>query len=121
MVGAHCTVLPSKVMSTVKAIALLLEYGMEVNYKDNEGHTLLHCAVEGGSSEVVELLVSNGADVDAITKRGASPLYIAVVMGYFSISKFQLSNGADSSCLASSTSLLSSYAASIPSSSSTLP
>ncbi|CAN6469655.1 unnamed protein product [Victoria cruziana] len=110
----HC----AAIKGHVKAIALLLEYGMEVDCKDNEGHTPLHCAVEGGSSEAVELLVGKGADVNAITKRGASPLYIAAVMGYSSISKFLLSRGADSSCLASSTSLSSSSAASTPSSSS---
>ncbi|WOK96677.1 hypothetical protein Cni_G05384 [Canna indica] len=87
------------------AVALLVEFGMDMECQDVEGHTALHLAVEGGSLETVETLVDMGADVNAKTKRGATPLVMARSMGYEAIAQLLASRGAVSaSCVASSSS-----------------
>ncbi|KAG9453603.1 hypothetical protein H6P81_006507 [Aristolochia fimbriata] len=89
-------------------VAMLAEFGMDVEGRDIEGHTPLHLAVEGGSREAVEALIDMGADVNARSKRGATPLYMATLMGYEKISQVLKIKGASPTCLPSSSSSVSS-------------
>ncbi|KAG6519669.1 protein VAPYRIN-like [Zingiber officinale] len=90
------------------AVALLAEFGMEVESQDVEGHTPLHLAVESGCLDTVETLLEAGADVNAKTKRGATPMAMARSMGYEAIAQLLASRGAllmpAASCIASSSS-----------------
>lgn len=53
-------------------------YKATVNYKDNEGRTPLHCAVQGGRSlDVVEALLQLESIINAKDKQGHTPLHIA--------------------------------------------
>ncbi|RWR78916.1 ankyrin repeat, PH and SEC7 domain-containing protein [Cinnamomum micranthum f. kanehirae] len=89
-------------------VAMLIEYGMDLECQDLEGHTPLHLAVEGGSVETVGVLINKGANFNARSKRGATPFYMATSMGYDAISQLLQSKGATTTCLASSSSSLSS-------------
>ena len=40
-----------------------MEKGIDIDAKDEDGYTALHCAAESGQAEVTELLVKKGADV----------------------------------------------------------
>jgi len=91
----------------------LLEYGANVNAKDNSRRTPLHCAVEEGNLQVVKFLVNNGADVNAKYECGlnsslgnATALHQAVERAtdyvyfgqddkWFPIVQFLISSGAD--------------------------
>lgn len=73
---------------------MLVEFGVDLECQDNEGHSSLHLAVEGGSLETVEVLVGRGANVNAMSNRGATPLYMARTLGYTDISQFLVSRGA---------------------------
>ncbi|RRT42498.1 hypothetical protein B296_00038027 [Ensete ventricosum] len=87
------------------AVALLADFGMDLECQDVEGHTPLHLAVEGGCLETVETLIDMGANVNVKTNRGATPLVMARSMGYEAISQLLATRGAvSSSCVASSSS-----------------
>ncbi|XP_068637012.1 protein VAPYRIN-like [Aristolochia californica] len=90
-------------------VAMLAEFGMDVESRDVEGHTPLHLAVESGSRDAVETLIDRGANVNARSKRGATPLYMAILMGNESITQILKNRGASPTCgLPSSSSSVSS-------------
>ena len=46
--------------------------------KDDQGHTLLHRAVQNKSKKLAELLIAQGANVNAKNNQGDTPLHLAV-------------------------------------------
>ncbi len=49
---------------------LVDELHADVNARDHEGNTPLHCAAARGDNEMIEYLVSKGADVTAVNRAG---------------------------------------------------
>ncbi|MDO8683286.1 MAG: ankyrin repeat domain-containing protein [Armatimonadota bacterium] len=70
----------------------LIEAGLSVDVKDNNGVTPLFQAVYWNRREIVELLLSKGADVNAKAKDGQAPLFDADSV---EIAKMLLDKGAD--------------------------
>lgn len=64
----------------VKGLERLLgrNRGSAVNYRDQEGRTALHIAVEHHNTDCVSLLLAAGADPLAVTENGDNALVIAV-------------------------------------------
>jgi ankyrin repeat protein len=63
----------------IKRVEECLNWGVDVNYKDNEvdnGWTALHSAAYNGEIEVAKKLLAKGADIEAPTETGATPLYL---------------------------------------------
>ena len=63
----------------IKTIAAVVLVGCgpsasDVNWKDQNGKTLLHYAAWKGHKEIAELLIANGANVNAKDKDGYTPL-----------------------------------------------
>ena len=64
-----------------------MEKGIDIDAKEENGYTALHCAAESGQAEVTELLVKKGADVEARTNKGVTPLQIAESLHYVGITR----------------------------------
>jgi ankyrin repeat protein len=73
---------------------LLLEHGAEVDVRDNEGETALHCAATNGHHKVVALLLEHGAEVDAEGYPGLTPLDLAATNGHYKAGALLLKRGA---------------------------
>ena len=56
----------------------LLDAGVDINARDQNGSTPLHWAARYGQKQVVELLINKGADVDAKDNSGSTPLDRAI-------------------------------------------
>lgn len=72
----------------VRAIALFIELGVNVNHRDNLGNTPLYIAVQGkpeirkfGSSACAELLMQAGANPNLPGEQGMTPLHFAAQVG----------------------------------------
>ena len=59
----------------------LLDRGVPIDTKDDEGKSLLHWAAEGGHVTTMRLLIRRGCDVDSVDGRGDTPLHRAAAMG----------------------------------------
>ncbi|KAK6126550.1 hypothetical protein DH2020_039718 [Rehmannia glutinosa] len=72
----------------------LIEKGIDVNAKDVDGYTALHCAVESGQADLIELLVKKGVDLEARTNKGVTALQIAESLQYSGIIRILMNGGA---------------------------
>ena len=61
-------------MGQTEAAALLLQHGANINGRNRDGNTALHCAVFLGNAETAELLLKNEADVNAKNLDGSTPV-----------------------------------------------
>ena len=58
-------------------IKLLVEKGVDVNYRGSLGQSALHFAAEKSDPKFVRYLLESGADVNARTSGGTTPLHVA--------------------------------------------
>ncbi|KAJ8979231.1 hypothetical protein NQ317_019083 [Molorchus minor] len=65
-----------KTATSCDIIELLINYGANINKKDQYGYTPLHVAALMQLSQCVEILIRNGADVTTKSKCGMTPLGI---------------------------------------------
>jgi cytohesin len=61
----------------LEVIKTLLRHGVEVDIKDNDGHTALHREASGGRVKIVEMLLQHGADPNAKASDDSTPLHMA--------------------------------------------
>ena len=64
-------------LGKLNIVKLLLESGVDKEYKDEFGNTLLHLAVENGHVDIVQILLDVGVDKDLQNNNGCTPLHIA--------------------------------------------
>jgi len=63
--------------SSVEAIKLLVEHGVDVNAFNTNGQTILHNAAGRGSNAIIQYVAEKGARLDKKDKQGRTPLDIA--------------------------------------------
>ena len=76
-------------------IVSLLEFGANVEAKNELGWTPLHFSVREGHLEVVRLLLDCGAHVNAQKKDHSSSLHFTVGYGHVKVIEVLLNHGAD--------------------------
>lgn len=78
----------------VKEVKELLENGVNVNARSNNGNTALILAAVNGHKEIVELLIDKGADVNVKNKYERTALAMAIKEGHKDIADILTKNGA---------------------------
>jgi ankyrin repeat protein len=81
VVGAYAIAIPVTEDSSIEAIKLCLERGVDVNAFNTNGATALHSAVQRGAERVVRYLGEHGAKLDMKNKQGRTPLDVALGVG----------------------------------------
>ena len=89
-------------ISAVKAghtgmVVDLLDGGVPIDTKDDEGMSLLHWAAWGGHVTTLRLLIRRGSDVNSVDSRGLTPLHWAASMGQTKTVRELISNRASKS------------------------
>ena len=64
-----------------ETVVYLLNRGVPIDTKDDEGMSLLHWAAWGGHVTTMRLLIRRGCDVDSVDGRELTPLHKAAAMG----------------------------------------
>ncbi len=72
---------------------LLLENGLDLDSKNNDGRTALFLAVLGKHGAVAEKLVHQGANVKLVDKYGWSALHVTAARGQLKLSKILIGHG----------------------------
>ncbi|PYS47887.1 MAG: hypothetical protein DMG13_26750 [Acidobacteria bacterium] len=72
---------PAMIASSLEAIQLLVEHGVDVNAFNTNGQTILHNAAGRGANPVIQYVAEKGAKLDKKDKQGRTPLDIALGSG----------------------------------------
>ena len=89
---------PLFVADNERIINLLLEYGADINYRNNKGNTPIFWFAQifnPAKINLIKVIIEKGADINAINNEGKTPLLLAVSDGNFYIAKILLEHGAD--------------------------
>ena len=66
---------------------VLLEAGVNVNEKDEDGWNCLHLASANGHSEVLQVLLEAGVDILDVDEDGNTALHLAAAVGHAEVAK----------------------------------
>ena len=80
---------------TLSCIKVLLEHGIDVNIRNQEGMVALHLAAKSGDDEVVKALITNKPALNVQDSTGLSPLLAAIDRDNTSTALLLLQHGAD--------------------------
>ena len=67
---------------------------VDVNHRNSENNTALHCAVEEKHTDIAQLLIAAGADIETKDSQGCSPLHSACDSGALDVVKMLVEAGA---------------------------
>jgi uncharacterized protein len=81
VVGAYAVAIPVTEDSSIEAIKLCLDRGVDINAFNTNGTTAVHAAVQRGAQNVVRYLAGHGAKLDMKNKQGRTPLDVAQGVG----------------------------------------
>lgn len=79
----------------VQQVAGFLEQGANVNGRNEDGNTPLHCAIISDNEDALRLLLAAGANCKGSGWSGMPPLFQAASTGKLRVAKLLLDNGAD--------------------------
>ncbi|KAM6970424.1 receptor-interacting serine/threonine-protein kinase 4 [Aplochiton taeniatus] len=74
---------------------LLGRRSTNVNAKDEDQYTALHCAAQNGDEAIARLLLDRGAAINETDAQGRTPTYVACQHGQENVVRVLLSRGAD--------------------------
>jgi ankyrin repeat protein len=86
----------------VRGVLTILNKGVDVNYSNSNGVTVLQVASMRGHKDVVCVLLESGADIDRVDKANRTALHFAYLYNRPAIARLLLSYGADVDLVSSS-------------------
>jgi ankyrin repeat protein len=81
VVGAYAIGIPVTEASSLEAIKMCMDHGVDINAFNTNGQTAVHAAVNRGAQSVVRYLAEHGAKLDLKDKQGRTPLDVALGVG----------------------------------------
>ena len=78
----------------IDAFMAFLKAGIDVNAKNVNGFTPLHCACGRGLREVADMLIARYAEVNARSNRDWTPLHSAAICGHRELAELLIEKGA---------------------------
>ncbi|KAH8151756.1 uncharacterized protein LAJ45_04378 [Morchella importuna] len=87
----------SRLAGPGEAVGVLLEWGADIEAKDERGRTPLACASEGANEGLVKMLLEKGADINTEDNAGQRVLHRAACGGNATVLKLLVEKGADGS------------------------
>lgn len=85
---------------SLEVVKWMLQQGVNLKFKDRDGYTILHSAIDNGGAESIEkirMLIAAGADLNAHGIEDWTPLHMAVARGRLDLVEILLEAGADRS------------------------
>ena len=79
------------------AFEMLIQNGADPSLKDNDGCSLLHCAVKGGNTTIINKLLSVGVAIDSRNDDDVTPLMCAAYCDKQNAFEMLVQNAADPS------------------------
>lgn len=92
--GAKDAVFPAAKKGNLTLVKELLAEGVDVNYQNFNGETILHIAVARGHFAMVQYLLRKGANVNAVTGKSWQPIHHAMRFEHAQIANYLLANNA---------------------------
>ena len=91
----HTPLMRAALNGNTERVKELLDQGVDINLKDDEGRTALIFAVINTHYETMKLLLEHGADVNVKSNRGGTALMAAALAGDLRMVQALLDKGAD--------------------------
>jgi uncharacterized protein len=88
-------IIHAAMLGDLERVSALLDQGIPIDERGEDGRTVLHWAAFADQREVVALLLSRGADVRSVDSAGATPLHLAAAEGHAETVTLLLGAGAD--------------------------
>jgi ankyrin repeat protein len=85
----------SNSQQSFELLSFLIEHGANINYRNNEGYSSLHHAVERDNLDVVRFLLNHGANINILNNMGDTPLHLATFDCNIEIVEFLLNHYPD--------------------------
>ena len=93
--GPSVDILEAADEGNITEIKRQLDFGKDVNSKNQFGATPLHFAAKQGHKNLATILITEGADTNAEAYDKSTPLHSAVISGYKEVAEQLIANGAD--------------------------
>ncbi|CAM9178964.1 unnamed protein product, partial [Ectocarpus fasciculatus] len=71
------------------------DWNVSMEYKDEQGNTLLHIAAQNGNKRMIKLCLRREADINSQNLGGQTPLHYAYAYGYGDVGEYLIRKGAD--------------------------
>ena len=82
----------------VQVVKSVIKRGADPSLMDNRGWNTLHCAAQGGDTDIISLIHTHLPNIDSKTREGDTPLMLAALNGKLRAVKWFLERGATVAC-----------------------
>ena len=100
LIDSKCALISAVRTGNAETVVDLLDRGVPIDTKDDEGNSLLYWAAKGGHVTTVRLLIRRGCDVDSVDGSGLTPLHWAAALGQTKAVQEIIRNSANKSVVA---------------------